>query len=84
MEPINVLQAHNALSKLVTQAQAGAEIVISKRGIPVARLVAVAPRASQTAAAAAVWISEHRIPAAAARTASELDAQIESERTGWE
>ncbi len=84
MEPINVLEARNSLSKLVAQAQAGADIVISKRGRPVARLVAMAPMPNQTAAAAADWLSEHRIPAAAARTPADLDAQIEGERTGWE
>ena len=78
MEPINVLEARNSLSKLVAQAQAGADIVISKRGSP------VAPMPNQTAAAAADWLSEHRIPAAAARTPADLDAQIEGERTGWE
>lgn len=43
MDPINVYQAKTKLSELLDRAAAGEEIVISRHGRPVARLVAYAP-----------------------------------------
>ena len=40
---VNILDAKNQLSQLVKRAQAGEEIVIANRGLPVARLVPVSP-----------------------------------------
>jgi prevent-host-death family protein len=44
MDPINVYQAKTKLSELIDRAAAGEEIVISRHGRPVARLVAYKPR----------------------------------------
>lgn len=85
MEPVNILNARNNLSRLVAAASSGNDVVISKRGVPVARLVAVGDETSlHTAAAAAAWILANPIPARAARSPSQLDAQIDAERNGWE
>jgi prevent-host-death family protein len=46
MEPINIHQAKTHLSRLIEQVLRGEEVVISKRGRPVAKLVRIpqAPR----------------------------------------
>ena len=44
MPVFNVHQAKTQLSRLLAQAEAGEEVVISRRGKPVARLVACKPR----------------------------------------
>jgi len=85
VEPVNILDARNNLSRLVAVASGGEEVVISKRGVPIARLVAVADLAPEhTGARAAEWLSTHRVPAHAARPAAELDEQISAERNSWE
>lgn len=85
MEPVNILEARNNLSRLVAAASGGEDVVISKRGIPVARLVAVGdPAPEHTAARAAEWLSMNLVPVHAARTAAALDEQIAAERSGWE
>jgi prevent-host-death family protein len=47
MDPINVYQAKTKLSELIDRAAAGEEIVISRHGRPVARLVAYKPRTAK-------------------------------------
>lgn len=85
MDPVNILDARNNLSRLVAAASGGEDVVISKRGIPVARLVAEGGAAREhTAAGAARWLTTHPVPVHAARTVAELDDQITSERNGWE
>ena len=85
MEPINILEARNNLSRLVVAASGGEDVVISKRGVPVARLVAVGDAPPEhTGARAAVWLSTNHVPAHASRSAAELDEQIAAERSGWE
>lgn len=44
MSIVNVHQAKAHLSRLLTQVEAGEEIVIARRGKPVARLVACKPK----------------------------------------
>jgi prevent-host-death family protein len=41
MQTVNILEAKTQLSRLVAQAEAGAEIVIVRAGKPVARLVSL-------------------------------------------
>lgn len=85
MEPINIFDARNNLSRLVTAASNGEEVVIANRGKPVARLVPIdANEPQHTAAQAAKWLTLHRVPAHAARDANQLDEQIALEREGWE
>lgn len=43
MESINIHQAKTQLSRLVERAEAGEEIIISRAGKPVARIVPLAP-----------------------------------------
>ena len=44
MPVVNVHQAKTRLSRLLAQVEAGEEVVIARRGAPVARLVACRPR----------------------------------------
>ena len=44
MPTVNVHQAKTHLSRLLAQAQAGEEVVIARRGKPVARLIACEPK----------------------------------------
>ena len=44
MATVNVHQAKTQLSRLLAQAEAGEEVVIARRGEPVARLVACEPK----------------------------------------
>lgn len=44
MKTVSVLQAKTHLSALLEQVRAGEEVVITRRGEPIARLSAVAPR----------------------------------------
>jgi prevent-host-death family protein len=86
---VNILEAKNRLSQLIKSVQAGEEVIIANRGEPVARLVP-ADSPSRTGAgvgsAQAIlgWIRSHPLPAYARRSAEEIDAAIEEERTSWE
>ena len=44
MEQVNIHEAKTQLSRLLKRAASGEEIVIARAGVPVARLVALAPR----------------------------------------
>lgn len=84
---INILEAKNQLSQLVKRAQAGEEIIIAKRGQPVARLVAARPEAiagEPGAARITGWLAMHPLPAHARRSAADIDAGIAQERQAWD
>lgn len=80
MEPVNILDARNSLSRLIAAALAGDDVVISKRGRPVVRLVPVEGE-THGATDAAVWLEKN---GTRGRMPQELDAQITAEREGWE
>ncbi|QYH34732.1 type II toxin-antitoxin system Phd/YefM family antitoxin [Salinibacterium sp. M195] len=85
MRLVNILEARNTLSRLVAAVGDGDEVVIAKRGKPVARLVpAIESVSEHTAARAAEWLTRNPVPSLPARTADELDRQIAAEREGWE
>lgn len=84
MRSVNILDARNNLSRLVSAVGEGERVVISKRGVPVARLVAVDPYASHTAARAAEWLTTNLVPTYATRDSAVLESQITAEREGWE
>jgi prevent-host-death family protein len=86
---INILEAKNRLSELIRSVQAGEEVVIANRGEPVARLLPAHPASTGqaepgTAAAILDWLRQHPFPAYAQRSASEIDAAIDAERTAWD
>ena len=85
METFNVLEARNNLSALVARAEAGEEIVIARRGVPVARIVAyeAEPEQSMTGAEFAEWLARNIHPRGD-RSAEDVEAQIREERDSWE
>ncbi len=83
METVNVLDARNHLSRLVAVAEHGGEVIIARRGRPVARLVPVEPSEARTAASFAEWVLANRVPQGR-RSIGAVDAQIAAERDGWD
>ena len=84
---VNVLEAKNRLSELIKSAQAGEEVVIANRGVPVVRLTPVEdPDRSQRGAARTVlsWLASHPLPVHARRSHAQIDAAIEEERSAWD
>ena len=57
---VNIHQAKTHLSRLLQRVAAGEEVTIARSGIPVARLVAVAPQAKRPLgfARGEVWIAD--------------------------
>jgi prevent-host-death family protein len=86
---VNILEAKNRLSALIKSAQAGEEVIIANRGVPVARLVPVEKK-TETAwepgspKAILDWIDNHKLPAHARRSPEEIDADIAAERASWD
>lgn len=81
---VNILAARNGLSALVARVEAGEEIVIARRGRPVARLVPVDVAAPRTGTAIVEWLESHPVVVAAERSRSEVDAGLAAEREAWE
>lgn len=72
----NVLDARNNLSRLVARAEAGEEIVISRRGTPVAKIVPVTPKRGWTGRELVEWLEANPIPESQRKTAEEVDEII--------
>ena len=86
---LNISEAKNRLSRLIKAVQAGEEVVITNRGVPVARLVPAGETSaaiSDTGSARAIlhWLERHALPDYAQRSAEEIDAAIEQERRSWD
>lgn len=96
---VNLLEAKNKLSSLIRSAQAGEDVVIADRGVPVVRLVPMArPQAAvaggfdpyqgepPTGAGDALlaWLRTHPIPPRLQRQGSEIDRAIAEERAAWD
>jgi len=80
---VNVLEARNRLSSLLAEVERGAEVVIARRGRPVARLVP-ATRRNSTGAGLLRWLDEHRDDRRDRRTAEEIAEIIQAERASWD
>jgi prevent-host-death family protein len=85
---VNVLEAKNRLSQLIKAAQQGEDVVIANRGEPVVRLVPIEPSTSQaergSAQAILDWLKRHPLPPYTQRSAQEIDASIQEERSAWD
>jgi len=86
MVRVNILEARNQLSQLLKLAESGEEVIIAKRGIPIARLVGIAHdrHTRSTDGAILDWIAKHPVPEHARRSAEEIDRAIQDERDAWE
>jgi prevent-host-death family protein len=83
----SVVEAGRCLPELIRSARAGEEVLIAEGGEPVARLVPASQPAAPSAGLGAnvlAWLAEHPLPPEACRSADEIDAAIEAERTAWE
>lgn len=86
---VNILEAKNRLSQLIKRAQSGEDVVIANRGRPVARLVAAdksVGNAAEKGTGRAIldWLIANPLPDYARRSAEEIDAAIEDERSSWD
>ncbi|MFS0854010.1 type II toxin-antitoxin system Phd/YefM family antitoxin [Microbacterium sp. 179-I 3D4 NHS] len=85
MSSHNVLDARNSLSRLIAASQAGEEVVITKRGAPVAKIVPVGPIDVVKSGRLLVdWIDTNPLPSRLRRSIAELEAQIDESRDAWE
>ena len=86
---INILEAKNRLSQLIRSVEAGKQVLIARRGEPVAQLVPVvrhAALASDAGNAPAIlkWLAEHPLPGYAQRKGKEIDHAIAEARASWD
>jgi prevent-host-death family protein len=97
---VNVLEAKNNLSQLIRSVQAGEDVVIANRGVPVARLVATGPAQSEREAGAGVgtpirpsagsgralldWLRAHPLPQRLRRDPVAIDRAVAEKRTAWD
>lgn len=84
MQKVNILEARNSLSRLVSSAVEGEEIVIANRGKAVVRLVPMEPTPAKSGKSAAVWLTKNPPPVRDARTRVELEQQIADNREAWD
>ncbi|MGB3306924.1 MAG: type II toxin-antitoxin system prevent-host-death family antitoxin [Thermomicrobiales bacterium] len=86
MVQVNILEARNRLSQLIKKAESGEEVVISKRGVPVAKLVGIEPNEPKRGNGRVIveWLEQHPIPEYARRSPEEIERAIEEERNAWE
>ena len=81
---INILESKNRLSQLLRRAQAGEDVVIANRGVPVARLVPIAPHEADAGHDVLAWLERHPLTAAVRRNDAEIEADIRRERAAWD
>lgn len=77
MAAYNILEARNNLSKLIASVESGAEVTITRRGVPVARIVPVdhgRPRA--TGADIIEWLAAHPVQPEHRRSSDEIESSI--------
>jgi prevent-host-death family protein len=86
---VNILEAKNRLSQLIKSAQAGEEVIIANRGVPVVRLVPAEDSATKEPPIGSPerilgWLAKHPLPEYLRRSAEEIDADIAAERAAWD
>lgn len=85
MSTQSVLEARNNLSRLIAESQAGEDVVITKRGTPVARIVPIGPVDMVRSGRVLVeWIGRDPLPDRLIRATAEIDRQIRENRDDWE
>jgi prevent-host-death family protein len=87
MTQVNMLEAKTRLSELVKAAQAGEEVVIANRGVPVVKLVKLAvpgnPRLGDPKEILD-WLKKHPAPKHSRRNKAQIDADVAAERDSWD
>ncbi len=86
---VNILEAKNRFSELVKSAQAGEEVIIANRGVPMARLVpagafSATSELSVSGGNIVAWLKAHPLPAHVRRGHDEIEAALHEERAAWD
>jgi prevent-host-death family protein len=82
---VRIQEAKTQLSQLIKAAQAGEDVLIANRGEPVARLVATSATTPASRAPNFLkWLADNPLPTYAHRSAVEIDATIEAQRSAWD
>ncbi len=85
MTVYNVYEARDSLSHLISESERGGEVVIARRGKPVARVVPYDDsRSAMTGSDLAQWLSEHPLPDRLRSSANNIEARIHENRDSWE
>lgn len=84
MHTVSIFDARNNLSRLVSAASHGDEVVLANRGKPVAKIVAIEAPAVKSGARVAAWLVQNPVPVATGRSRAELDAQIDENLESWD
>ncbi len=84
MHQVNVLEAKNSLSRLISSAIEGDEVIIANRGKAVVRLVPVDAPAEKTGTRVAAWLVQNPPPVPRMRKVSELESDIAANREAWD
>lgn len=79
MDPISIYEARNNLSRLIESALAGEDVILTKRGEPVVKIVRIEPR-RYTGAAIAAWFEEAKPWRFGRSTPEEIEAVIRENR----
>jgi len=83
MEPISIYEARNNLSRLIEAAMAGEEVILTKRGEPVVKLVRIEPQ-RYTGKAIAEWLNERKPWLRHGLTHEEIETRIRELREDWD
>lgn len=79
MDPISIYEARNNLSRLIEAALAGEDVILTRRGEPVVRIVRIEPR-RRTGAAVAAWLEEAKPWRLSRSTPEEIESIIRENR----
>lgn len=84
----NMLDAKNRLSELVKAAQAGEEVLIADRGVPVARLLPVSGvrvgDGARGAQGIVAWLDAHPLPERLCRSPEAIASGMADKRVAWD
>lgn len=78
MDPVSIYEAKNNLSRLIDAALAGDQVILTKRGTPVVRIVPIEPHRATGSAIAASLRAMPPLPQP--RSAEAIEAQIRESR----
>ena len=83
---VNIFEARNRLSRLIKSARAGETVMIANRGRPVVQLVPVDEAANDSGPDTRFleWLDANPLPDSLRRDATDIEAGIEEERSGWD
>ncbi|MGO1590986.1 MAG: type II toxin-antitoxin system Phd/YefM family antitoxin [Ancrocorticia sp.] len=85
MTVYNVFEARDSLSHLISESERGADVVIARRGKPVARVVPYEDsRSAMTGSDFAQWLDKHPLPMRLRSSMDDIEARVHENRDSWE